>query len=326
MSDDELDPPSGWQVQPDPGDVSYDLERALSALVTLRSTIPDDGLTAQVLGTERSGNGIVLDPAGLVLTIGYLITEASDVWVSDNYGHAIQATVAGYDQVTGFGLVQTLGRLDLPPLELGDSGAIEPADRVIVAGAGGIEQAINALVTARREFAGYWEYVLDEALFTAPAHPNWGGAAMLNANGELCAVGSLLVQQVTQSGDTIAGNMMVPTDLLKPILNDLRDYGRVRRTPRPWMGMLVQEHGNGLVVGGVYDGGPADRAGVRSGDQVVRVAGEEPDSLADFFRRVWAQGPAGVLVPVTVYRDDEMLELGIESADRDAQLKHGSVH
>ena len=146
MSDD-LNPPSGWQVRPSADDVDYDLERALSALVTLRSQIPEDGLTAQVLGTERSGNGIVLDASGLVLTIGYLITEAQDVWVSDNFGRAIQATVAGYDQVTGFGLVQTLGRLDLPALQLGDSSAVEPADRVIVAGAGGLEQAINALVS-----------------------------------------------------------------------------------------------------------------------------------------------------------------------------------
>ena len=165
--------------------------------------------------------------------------------------------------------------------------------------------------------------MLDEALFTAPAHPNWGGTAMLDDTGSVCAVGSLLVQQVTQSGDTIAGNMMVPTDLLKPILNDLRQFGRVQRAPRPWLGMLVQEHGNGLVVGGVYEGGPADRAGVRAGDQVLRIADREPVSLADFFRRAWAVGPAGSSIPVTLYRDEELIDVDIASVDRDARLKHG---
>jgi len=279
-----------------------------------------------VLGTERAGSGIIIDSRGLVLTIGYLITEAVDIWVTDSNGRAVQATVAGYDQVTGFGLVQTFGSLDLPALPLGSSDAVQPADRVVVAGGGGIEQAINALVTARREFAGYWEYVLDEALFTAPAHPNWGGAAMIDGDGALVAVGSLLVQQLTQSGDTIAGNMMVPTDLLKPILADLTAYGRVRRTPRPWLGMLVQEDDEGLIVGGLYEQGPSQLAGARSGDRILSVAGDEPDSLADFFRRVWAIGPAGSSIPITILRDGAAHELAVASADRDSRLKLGQVH
>lgn len=322
----EMDPEAGWQIQPEPGDVDYDLDEALSCLVTLRAQIPEDGLTAPVLGTERAGNGVIIDPRGLVLTIGYLITEAVDIWVTDNNGRSIQATVAAYDQVTGFGLVQTFGSLDLPALALGDSSEVQPADRVVVAGGGGIGQAINALVTARREFAGYWEYVLDEAMFTAPAHPNWGGAAMIDADGQLVAVGSLLVQQLTQSGETIAGNMMVPTDLLKPILEDLKTHGRARRTPRPWLGMLVRDDGEDLAVGGLYDEGPSQVAGARSGDLIVRVAGSEPASLADFFRRVWAIGPAGAIIPITVMRDGKLHELNVASIDRDARLKHGQVH
>jgi S1-C subfamily serine protease len=315
----------GWQVRPNQDELSFDLTRATSSMVTLRCHVSADALTAKSLGTERAGNGIVIDESGLILTIGYLVTEAETVWITDHRGRVTPGTVAGYDQPTGFGLVQALGRLDLPAMSLGDSSRLEPADRVLMLG-GGDDQAINALVTARREFAGYWEYVLDDALFTAPAHPNWGGAGLIDRAGRLCGVGSLLVQQVTQSGDTIAGNMVVPIDLLKPILDDLKRYGRSRQAPRPWMGMMVQESELGLVVVAAYDGCPADRAGVAVGDRVLAVAGHEPESLADLFRRVWACGPAGARIPLTLGRDDQVLEVELASVDRGALLKTGTVH
>ncbi len=323
---DPTDPERGWQVRPDPEDVAFDLERARRGLVTLRCQVPEDALTAQALGTERAGNGVVIERGGLVLTIGYLITEAEQIWITDHAGRVVPGTVAGYDQRTGFGLVQALGKLDLPPIPLGESAELAPADRVLMAGAGDADQVINALVTARREFAGYWEYVLDDAVFTAPAHPNWGGAGMLDEEGRLCGIGSLLVQQVTQGGDSIAGNMVVPIDLLKPILDDLKHFGRSRRPGRPWMGMMVQESPEGLIVGGVYTGCPADSGGVQVSDRILAVDGEAPESLADFFRRVWALGPAGTRVPLTVGREDRVLELEVETVDRNDLLKTGTVH
>jgi len=322
---DSSDSDQGWQVRPRQEELAFDLERALASMVTLRCHVPEDALTAQSLGTERAGNGVVIDEGGLILTIGYLITEADTVWITDHAGRITPGTVAGYDQHTGFGLVQPLGRLGLPALPLGDSSELQPADRVLMVG-GGEDQAINALITARREFAGYWEYLLDDALFTAPAHPNWGGAGLVDTEGRLCGIGSLLVQQVTQGGDTIAGNMVVPIDLLKPILDDLKHFGRSRQPPRPWMGMMVQETGNGLVVAAVYDGCPADRAGVQVGDRILAVAGHEPESLADFFRHVWALGPAGTHIPVTLGRDDQVFDAELASVDRGALMKTGTVH
>jgi S1-C subfamily serine protease len=323
---DSSDSDRGWQVRPDPEDLAFDLEQARRGLVTLRCQVPEDALTAQALGTERAGNGVVIDASGLVLTIGYLVTEAEQVWLTDHAGRVTPATVAGYDQRTGFGLVQALGRLALPPVPLGESSDLAPADRVVMAGAGDDDQVINALITARREFAGYWEYVLDDAVFTAPAHPNWGGAAMLDEEGHLCGIGSLLVQQVTQGGDTIAGNMVVPIDLLKPILDDLKRFGQVRQPGRPWMGMMVQESDEGLIVGGVYGGCPADDAGIQTGDRVLAVDGEPPESLADLFRRVWALGPAGTQVPLTVGRNDQVFDVELQTVDRNALLKTGTVH
>ena len=323
---DSSDTEHSWQIRPSQEDLAFDLERTLTSLVSLRCHVPEDALTAQALGTERAGNGVVIDDRGTVLTIGYLVTEAEQVWITDHPGRVTAATVAGYDQRTGFGLVQPLGRLGLPRVPLGDSSEVQPADRVVMAGGGGDDQVINALVTARREFAGYWEYLLDDAMFTAPAHPNWGGAGMLDEQGHLCGIGSLLVQQVTQSGDTIAGNMVVPIDLLKPILDDLRSFGQSRRPPRPWMGMMIQETGDGLVVGGVYDDCPADQAGIQVGDRVLAVAGETPESLADFFRKAWALGPAGVGIPLTLGRDDQVLDTEVRSVDRGTLLKTGTVH
>jgi S1-C subfamily serine protease len=322
---DSSDSEQGWQVRPSQDELEFDLDHALKSMVRLQCHVPEGALTAQALGTERAGNGVVIDESGLILTIGYLVTEAETVWITDHADRIIQGTVAGYDQRTGFGLVQALGRLDLPALQLGESSEIEPADRVVIAG-GGDDQTINALVTARREFAGYWEYVLDDAMFTAPAHPNWGGAGLLGPDGRLCGIGSLLVQQVTQGGDTIAGNMVVPTDLIKPILDELRNYGKTNQPPRPWMGMMVQEDGEGLITAGVYSNCPAERAGIEVGDRILAINGAEPKSLADMFRKVWALGPAGTHIPIAIGRTDKVLEVELVSVDRTALLKTGTVH
>ncbi len=212
-----MKPGEDWQLHPSPRDLDFDLAERLASMVSLRSQIPDYALSAQSLGTNRSGNGVMIESSGLILTIGYLITEAESIWITDDQGRVSQGMVTAYDQRTGFGLVQSLTPANRPAVPLGDSASIQPGDHTIICGSGNGDQAINALVTAKREFAGYWEYLLDEAIFTAPAHPNWGGAALLNIKGELCGISSLLVQQTTQSGEALAGNMNVPIDILKPI-------------------------------------------------------------------------------------------------------------
>ena len=307
-------------------DVEFDVESMLSSLVSVRSHVADDALTAPVLGTERTGNGVVIDNRGLVLTIGYLVTEAHTLWITDRRGAAVPGHVLGYDQESGFGLVQALQPLPAPAMDLGVSAECDVGDPVVIAGHGGSDAIVTGRIIAKREFAGYWEYVLDEALFTAPAHPNWGGAALVGSDGRLLGVGSLLVQTVSSSGEQAGANMIVPIDLLKPILEDMKLYGRPNRPARPWLGFLVQDIGDHLVVASVYDGCPADRAGVEVGDLVVEVAGETIDGLAELFRRVWEIGPAGTEIPLTIIRDGEPRSVRLASVDRDARLKHGAVH
>ena len=249
-------------------ELDFDVDAMLSSLVSVRSHVADDALTAPVLGTERMGNGVVIDGRGLVLTIGYLVTEAHTLWITDRRGAAVPGHVLGYDQESGFGLVQALQPLPAPAIDLGVSAECDVGDPVVIAGHGGADAVVTGRIIAKREFAGYWEYVLDEALFTAPAHPNWGGAALVGSDGRLLGVGSLLVQTVSSSGEQSGANMIVPIDLLKPILEDMKLYGRPNRPARPWLGFLVQDIGDHLVVASVYGRLPGrwgrDRGG-RSG-------------------------------------------------------------
>jgi S1-C subfamily serine protease len=312
-------------VQPQQDEVQFNLDSALDAVVQLRSEIPEDAFTASILGTERAGNGVVIRDDGLVLTIGYLITEARSIWLTTNGGVAVAGYPLAYDQITGFGLVQPLGRLDLPPLARGSSASCAIGDDVIVIGHGGRAHALKATIIGRREFAGYWEYLLDEALFTAPAHPQWGGAAVVGMDGRLLGIGSLLVEE-SVDGKQAQGNMVVPIDLLDPILDDMTKLGRPNRPPRPWLGMFATQANDQIVVAGLAEQGPAHRAGIRQGDLVLEVAGQRVSSLADMFRRIWALGPAGSEIPLTLARGGSRLDVRLRSIDRNDLLKKPLLH
>jgi S1-C subfamily serine protease len=313
------------ELRPRPEDWRFELDRALDAVVQVRAEIPEDAFTAPLLGTERAGNGVVIRDDGLVLTIGYLVTEATTIWLTTNKGNVVGGYPLAYDQATGLGLVQPLGKLGVAPLERGSAAACRVGENVVVAGHGGRSRALKATVFAKREFAGYWEYVLDEAVFTAPAHPQWGGAALVTADGRLAGIGSLLVQEKIDAG-LIQGNMIVPIDLLAPILEDLLTLGRANRPPRPWLGMYTTEAGARLVVAGLAPGGPAERAGISIGDAILEVAGEKPASLADLFRRIWRAGPAGAEVRLKLAREGAIQERSVRSADRSDFLKKPHLH
>lgn len=312
------------ELQPTAAETRFDLSTALDALVQVRAEIPDDAFTAEMLGTERVGNGVLI-AEGVVLTVGYLITEASSVWLTSNSGKAVQATPVAVDPATGFGLLMPLGKLDGTPIARGSASGCHLGENVIVAGHGGPSHALKASIFARREFAGYWEYLLDDALFTVPAHPQWGGSALLNRKGQLIGIGSLLMQEKMDS-DTVQGNMFIPIDLLEPILGDLLTRGRVDRPARPWIGLYAAEVDNRLAVAGASPQGPAERAGIQVGDVIVEVAGQRVQGLADFLRKLWGLGPAGVEVPMTLTRDGHRVTMTMISVDRQQLLKRPQLH
>jgi len=312
-------------VQPKPEDYDYDLDAALDAVVGIRSIIPADAFTAETLGTERTGNGVVIRD-NIVLTIGYLITEAETIWLHLNDGRTVPGHTLGYDQETGFGLVQALARLGIAPLKLGRSSDAAIGDPVVIGGAGGRAYSTAGRIVGRQEFAGYWEYAIDNAIFTSPAHPHWGGTALIGSKGDLLGIGSLQLEKANDEGKEEFLNMVVPIDLLPPIIDDLLTLGRPNRPPRAWLGLYGTEVEERIVIVGVAKDGPAQRAKLRTGDMVLAVNGKEVSDLADCYRRVWALGPAGAQIPLTIYRDGRTFDVKVASADRNRYLKAPRLH
>ena len=317
-----------WKVppafQPRPEDYRFNLDRALKSVVGLHSIIPSDAFSAETLGTERAGNGVLIDD-GLVLTIGYLITEAEAVWLHLGDGRVVEGHPLGFDFESGFGLVQALGRFDLEPLPLGSSALTRVGDNVVLGGAGGRTRSVASQIAAKQEFAGYWEYLLDEAIFTHPSHPNWGGAGLISNTGDLIGIGSLQLER-ERSGKAEHVNMVVPIDLLKPVISDLRKFGRVNKPARPWLGMFTTEIDNRLLVVGIASKGPAARAELKTGDVILAIAGEKVTNQTAFYRKLWSLGSAGVDVPLTIYHEGVTFDVTLTSIDRMRVLKAPRLH
>ena len=299
-----------------PAYADQDAKEILKAIVKIRSIIPKDAHTASTLGTEREGNGVVIDSKGHVLTIGYLIVEAETIEVTGPEGKPINANFVGYDHNTGFGLLRTEKPLNVRPMKLGKSSNVKEGEPVLVAGHGGEDSAQAAQVISRKEFVGYWEYLLEEALFTVPAYSNFGGAALIDRDGQLLGIGSLFTQIVIPGFGSIPCNMFVPIDLLNPILTDLIATGRSRKEPRPWLGVNTEEAHGRVFVTQITPRGPAEGAGLQRGDLILSVRGIAVNGLADFYRKVWALGNAGVDVPLSVLQGTRIRDITVRSADR----------
>ena len=315
-----------WEVpdaqQPRPEEVAFDLDRTLRSIVNIEAEVPADAFTAQTLGTERAGSGIVIRESGLVLTIGYLVTEAQDVMLIDDDGRATPGHPVAIDSESGFALVQAMGPLNLPALTMGSSASVGVGEPVVMAGGGGARRhACRARVVAKQEFSGYWEYHINDALFTAPAHPLWGGAGLIGPDGRLIGVGSLHVQQTDGRGHAEDVNMSVPIDLLTPILDELLTFGRLNRPARPWLGVYSTENAGRVVIADVAETGPAAKAGLRTGDIVASVRDASVDTLGEFYREIWGCGPAGTEIPIEIVRDRRSFWVRVRSADRASYLR-----
>jgi S1-C subfamily serine protease len=296
--------------------------QVLDAVVRLRARIPSDARTAPYLGTEREGSGVLIDADGLIVTIGYLVTEAMGVEIMPAKGKPVQGVVLGFDNASGLGLVRAAGRIEAKPVSFGQSKDLAEKKPVLVASFGGVEAAQPAVVVSRRPFAGYWEYLLDDAIFTAPPHRNWGGAALLGPDGRLLGIGSLTVGDAKPGEEPVPGNMFVPIDLLKPVLADLLSSGRPAGPPRPWLGVSAQEVHGRILVTRVSPDSPAEKAGIARGDVVRTIAGRPVNEIAELWRRLWAQGPAGTAVILGVsHGGAEPRPVTVKTIDRYKYLK-----
>ena len=297
------------------------LDELVSAVVRIKTFIDPEGRSVQNLGRERDGSGIVIDENGLILTIGYLMVEAHGAEVVTNSGRTVPATVVGYDHETGFGILRTSEPLKIKPLTFGKSADIKEKDPHLVASFGGAAMVLPVHVASRREFAGSWEYLVDGAIFTTPPHPAWSGAALINREGKLVGVGSLIVGDTGGDSSNTPGNMFVPIDLLMPILGDLLANGRVSGPAKPWLGVNAHEIGGKLLVGRISPGSPAEKSGLKRGDIIVGINGAATKTLGDFYRKLWAVGEAGVTVPLDVLQSGSTRRLDVPSANRLDHLK-----
>ena len=303
------------EAQPAPPAVPKKPEVTVDSLsvVKVRSTAVADARTTRSLGASRQGTGVVIDSSGLVLTIGYLIVEAESVELSTANGQVYPAAIVAYDHATGFGLLRALHPLPIKPVLFGDSSKIEDRELVLIVGFDGVAPAY---VVSRRPFVGYWEYRLDEAIYTAPATVNWSGAALLSRNGRLLGIGSLVVGDATGEHSQVPGNLFVPIDLLKPMLGELIANGKAPGRPRPWLGVYTQDVQGNVIVTRVSPDGPADKGNVRKGDVIVSVGGKPLQGQSDFYSRLWASGDAGVEISLDVLRGGRLQTLNVKSGER----------
>jgi len=300
------------------------MDTALNAVVALSTRVPDEAMTASLLGTERSGHGVVIRDDGLILTIGYLIAEAESVWITTRDGRTLPGFALGYDTESGFGLVRAAYPMNIAPVPFGRAADLAVRDMIAVVESDG--EMTQARIAAKQQFAGRWEYLLDEAIYTVPAVTDWAGAGLFDLNGRLCGIGSLLVHDGSSETGKAAANMFVPIDILLPHLDDLVNTGRRKAPPRPWLGLLIHDADEQLLIAGVYRHCPGDDAGLKPGDIITELAGKPVSDLADFFRRTWALGPAGTAVPLTILRDGETIQVSITSAERSAFFRKGTVN
>jgi S1-C subfamily serine protease len=299
----------------------------LATVVRVEVKVPSTARSASSLGTERRGHGVLIGKDGLIVTIGYLVQEASEIQVTGPSGKPLSATLVGYDYETGFGLIRTAIPLSVKPIELGDSSELAERQQVLVATHGGYKSATAAVVVSRRTFAGYWEYLLENAIFTSPPISEFGGAALFGGDGRLVGIGSLFVGDAYRGGDrNLPGNMFVPIDRLKPILDDMVRHGRPQTPAKPWLGLTSEEHRGRVFITRVAPDSPAAKIGLKSGDMVLSVAGGGVDGLESLYRRIFAVGPAGTAIPLKVLKGQDIVDIAVPSADRYSYIKAGPTY
>ena len=319
-------PPAKADAARSPTAPDTDAEQLFRAVLKVKTRAVPEARSAATLGSEREGTGILIGKDGLIVTIGYLIVEADQVSITDHRGRVLPAQVVGYDHASGFGLLRAIVPLDADPIPLGSSTATAERDPVLIASHAGANEVAFAWVVSKRAFTGNWEYMLDDALWTSPPTLNWSGAGLINRDGKLVGIGSLIVRDASGDDSRLPGNMFVPIDTLKTILPDLIAEGHRKGPARPWLGVSADEVQGRLVVSRVSPGGPADEAGVQVGDIILGVAGEPVRSQGDFYRKVWSGRSAGAEVPLRLLQGADVKELSVRSIDRVQYFKPRTMY
>ena len=291
------------------------ISKYYNSIVSVNARVPSDAMTAHSLGTEREGNGVIIDD-NRILTIGYIIIEASEIGIGLADGTKLPAVMVGYDHSSGFGIIKPVFHVELEGLKLGDSDKIQLDEPLFIMPSKQRGIGSVAKMVSRRPFSGWWEYYLDKPIFTFPVNNDWGGTPLLNSEGEVLGIGSLFVQDAASEGSFSPGNMFVPINLLKPIFKDLIEFGRRQSDIKPYLGITSRQASGSVYVSRVREGGPAFKAGIQPEDIIKSVNGISISTLQNFYQEIWKSGNAGVAIKLGIDRNNQLLELTVETVDR----------
>jgi S1-C subfamily serine protease len=293
------------------------LTKAHAAVVGVQVTAAQGARSAETLGRQRSGSGVVIGADGLVLTIGYLMLEADTIQIVTQDNKSLPARAVAYDLATGFGLIRPLLPMrGVAPVALGSHGDLKAGD-ALMAATGGQDGDVNMTqLVSKRPFSGYWEYHIEAALFTSPPIGNHSGAPLFNQRGELLGIGSLFVADAAGENRRLPGNMFVPVDLLKPILAELQQTGSSKMSRRPWLGLTSTEQGGRVQIVRINKDSPAEASGLQAGDVVLAVDGTRVASLEEFYKRLWAHANPDDEVKLTVLQGADIKNITIKAVDR----------
>lgn len=292
------------------------LTKANAAVVGIRVIAADGARSAETLGKQRSGSGVVIGP-DTVLTIGYLMLEAESIQVVTQDNRTLPAKAVAYDLATGFGIVKPLLPLrGVTPVALGSHGSLEAGEPLMAATGGEDGDVSMTRLVSKRSFSGYWEYHIESALFTSPPIGNHSGAPLFNQRGELLGIGSLFVMDAMGDSRRLPGNMFVPVDLLKPILSEMQQTGTTKLSRRPWLGLTSAEQGGRVQIVRVNRESPAQVAGLQPGDFVLAVDGTKVATLEDFYKKLWEHTNPEDEIKLTVLQGADVKVITLKGVDR----------
>ena len=285
------------------------------SVVDIYAKIPPEARTASSLGQERAGTGVVID-GGYILTIGYLVIEASEIKIGLSNGQTVPGTLVGCDHTTGFGILKSVVPIALTELTLGDSDKIQVDESLLILPSP--QQGFSSLaqMVSRRPFAGWWEYYLEDSIYTFPTNQAWAGAPLVNAEGEILGIGSLFVADAVSQGVMSPGNLFVPINLLKPILAELTEFGRRKTNIKPYLGLSSDDSSGQVVITRVNEGGPSDKVGILAQDIITHVNQTPVTTLKDFYEAVWGSGESGSIVSLEISRAGQDMSVRVQTVDR----------
>lgn len=289
------------------------------AVMAIQSHVPESAITADLLGTLRNSHAVQVSEDGLMLTVGYSVLEADEIWITNKRGKTTEGILLANDFNSGIALIKPASPIGTTWFDTANKDQLKAGDTVSIYTSED-NKPMEAVVFAKEEFAGRWEYLLEEAFYTVPLCEHWSGAALVNNDGKLCGIGSLAIGLASPQGQAIPGNLFIPVELVMPHLEHMALYGETPEDKRPWLGILTEEHDAELHVTGVYSRAPAAKAGIKPGDVILSVENQPVASLAGFFRSVWRCGPAGTEIPLTIRNstDSETRDITLQTIDRNA--------